>query len=139
MGGWGCAIPWLYTLVILEIFEVICIQNFVCKSELSFSNIFSKTTMKIACFHDFLRKNQFLTLFYTQNANFSISEGVLTLWRHSDVVHKIMLLIYSNQIKFKFRYQWKEDIHCFTIVVNFGTFHIDNQMGVATAPSSENM
>ena len=32
--------------------------------------------MKIACLHDFVRKNKFLpTTFYTQNDNFSISEG----------------------------------------------------------------
>ena len=28
--------------------------------------------MKISCFHDFLRKNQFSPIFYTQNTNFSI-------------------------------------------------------------------
>ena len=35
--------------------------------------------MKNACFMIFLRKNQVLPIFYTQNDNFSIFEGVLTL------------------------------------------------------------
>ena len=49
--------------------------------------------MKIACFYDFLRKNQFLPIFYTQNDHFSIFVGALTLWRHSDVRHKWLVLI----------------------------------------------
>ena len=49
--------------------------------------------MKIACFYDFWRKNQFLPIFYTQNDHFSIFEGVLMLWRHSDVIHKWLVFI----------------------------------------------
>ena len=49
--------------------------------------------MKIACFYDFLRKNQFLPIFYTQNGHFSIFVGALTLWRHSDVIHQWFVLI----------------------------------------------
>ena len=57
------------------------VKTLFCKLELSFSNIFCKKekAMKIARFHDFLRKNQFLPLFYTQNTNIQIFEGVLTL------------------------------------------------------------
>ena len=36
--------------------------------------------MKIPCFYDFLRKNPFLPIFYTQNGHFSIFVGALTLW-----------------------------------------------------------
>ena len=50
--------------IILEIFEVICTPNFVYMLDLLFSNIFSKNSMKIACCYDFLRKNQFLPIFY---------------------------------------------------------------------------
>ena len=64
----------------MKIFEVIGIPNFVFKLELSFSNIFNKIPIKIACFYDFfLRKNPFLPIFYTQNDNFSIFEDVLIL------------------------------------------------------------
>ena len=73
---------------------MICTPNFVCKLELSFSNIFSKKSRwKLHVF--FLRKNQFLPIFHTQNDHFSIFEGVLTLWHHSasDVIHKWLVLI----------------------------------------------
>ena len=49
--------------------------------------------MKIAWFYDFLRKNQFLPIVYTQNGHFSIFVGALTLWRHSDVIHYWLVLI----------------------------------------------
>ena len=58
----------------------------ICSQKLSVSNI-AKKPMKIACFHDFLPKSQLFPIFLTQNANFSIFEGVLTLWRHSDIIH----------------------------------------------------
>ena len=35
--------------------------------------------MKMACFHDFYAKIKFLPIFYPQNDNFLIFEGVLTL------------------------------------------------------------
>ena len=70
------AIPWFYNLVILEI-----ILNDNCNF-LTYSNL-----IKIACFHIFLPKNQFLPIFCTQNDNFSIFEALLTFWRHSDVIH----------------------------------------------------
>ena len=60
--------------------------------------------MKIACFHDFYAKNQFLLIFYTQNANFSIFKVVPTLWRQSNVIHYEW---------YSFWYQWKEDIHSY--------------------------
>ena len=69
----------IFELDILKIFEVICTHKFVCKLELPFSNIFCKNPMKIACFYDFLRKNHFLPIFYTQNGHFSIFVGALTL------------------------------------------------------------
>ena len=34
-----------------------------------------------------------MPIFYTQNDHFSIFEGLLTLWRHSDVIHKWLVLI----------------------------------------------
>ena len=64
---------------ILKIFEVICTHKFVCKLELSFSNIFCKKSHENRMFYDFLRKNQFLPIFYTQNGHFSIFVGALTL------------------------------------------------------------
>ena len=70
----------IFELDILKIFEVICSHKFVCKLEWPFSNIFcKKNPMKIACFYDFLRKNQFLPIFHTQNGHFSIFVGALTL------------------------------------------------------------
>ena len=77
--------------------EAVCLENFNCTSKISiivnmrdlgqFLETIYLNKMKIACFHHFLRKNPFLPTFYTQNDNFSIFEGMLTLWRHSDVIH----------------------------------------------------
>ena len=58
--------------------------------------------MKIACFLRFLRKNQFLPIFYTQNGHFS----------HYDVI----VTSYINGW-YLFWYQWKEDVHTYTLVV----------------------
>ena len=58
---------------------MLCTPNFVCKLESSCSYILAKNPMKIACFYDYLRKIQFLPIFYTQNDNFLIFKGVLTL------------------------------------------------------------
>ena len=70
---------------------MICAPNFVCKLESSFCNTLSRKSHVF--FYDFIRKNQFLPLFYTQNDHFSIFEGMLTLWRHSEVIHKSLVLI----------------------------------------------
>ena len=78
-GGGGWCDPVIFELDILKIFEVICTHKFVCKLEWPFSKYFAKNSMKIACFYDFLRKNQFLPIFYTQNGHFSIFVGALTL------------------------------------------------------------
>ena len=73
-GGW-CD-PMIFELDILKIFEVICTHKFVCKLELSFSNIFCKKSHENRhVFTIFLRKNQFLPIFYTQNGHFSIFGG----------------------------------------------------------------
>ena len=82
VGGGVGAIPWFLNWIILKIFEVICTPNFVCKLEWPFSNIFCKKYHENPCFYDFLRKNQFLPIFYAQNGHFSIFVGALILWRH---------------------------------------------------------
>ena len=43
------------------------------------NTIYPQNFMKIACFYDFLRKNQFWPIFYTQNGHFSIFVGALSL------------------------------------------------------------
>ena len=78
-GGGGWCDPVIFELDILKIFEVICTHKFVCKLKWPFSNIFCKKSHEIACFYDFLRNNQFLPIFYTQNGHFSIFVGALTL------------------------------------------------------------
>ena len=87
--------------------------------------------MKIACFCDFLHKNQFLPIFYTQNGHFSIFVGVLTLWRHSDVILEWLVLILVSMER-----------GCpYTLVVNLGLYALQywkSRGGVATTPS-ENM
>ena len=83
----GWCDPMIFELDILKIFEVICTQKFVYKLELPFSNTFYKKSHENRMFLRFLRKSQFLPLFYTQNGHFSIFVGALTLWRHSDVIH----------------------------------------------------
>ena len=65
--------------------------------EWPFSNIFCKNPMKRACFYEFLRKNQFLPIFYTQNGHYSIFVGSLTLRRHSDV-STLMVGIYFGTL-----------------------------------------
>ena len=71
--------------------------------------------MKIACFYDFLRKNQFLPIFYTQNDHFSIFVGS----SHYDVIVKS----YINGW-YLFWYQWKEDVHTYTLEVNLGLYDL---------------
>ena len=67
--------------------------------------------MKIACFYDFLRKNQFLPIFYAQNSQFS--------WAHSH--YDLIVTSYINGW-YLFWYQWKEDVHTYTLVVNLGLY-----------------
>ena len=83
----------------MKIFEVICTRNFVslqklCKLESSFSNILSKTSHEnhMFFFTIFYVKIKFLPVSYTQNDN-NIFEVVLTLWRHSEVIHWWLVLI----------------------------------------------
>ena len=71
--------------------------------------------MKIACFYDFLRKNQFLPIFYTQNGHFSI----FVARSHYDVI----VTSYLNGL-YLFWYQWKEDVHTYTLVVNLGLYDL---------------
>ena len=60
-------------------------------------------------------------MFYTQNDNFSIFEGVLTCQHYNEVI----LVTW---------YQSKEEVHSFSLVANvelytFMTFNIDNSEG----------
>ena len=71
--------------------------------------------MKIACFYDFLRKNQFLPIFYSQMA---ISQFSWAL-SHYDV--KVTSYINGWYL---FWYQWKEDVHTYTLVVNLGLYDL---------------
>ena len=70
----------------------------------------------MACFDDFLGKNQLLPIFYTQNDHFSI---MVTLWRHSDVIHYRLIPMLVSMEK---------GCPTYTLVVNYGymTFSIDN-------------
>ena len=89
--GWGLVRSRDFKIwIILKIFE--CTPNFVCKLESSFSNIFSKKIpWKLHAFAIFYVKTNFCL--YFENDNFSIFKGVLTLWHHSDVIHKWLVLI----------------------------------------------
>ena len=60
--------------------------------------------MKIACFYDFSRKNQFLPIFCTQNG-------------HSRSHYDIIVTSYINGW-YLFWYQCKEDVRTYTLVVN---------------------
>ena len=71
--------------------------------------------MKITRFMIFLRKNKFLSIFYTQNYNFSGFECVLT--------YDIIVRSYINGW-YLFWYQWKEDVHSYTLVVNLGLYDL---------------
>ena len=42
-------------------------------------------------------------------------EGVLTLWRHNEVIHYGLYL---------FSYQWKEEVDNYTLVANLGLYDI---------------
>ena len=98
-------------LLILEIFEVICSQTSICNLELSFSNIFSKNLKKVACFHDFYAKIN-ICLYFTHKM--SISQFSMPCLP-SDV-------IVTSYITFL--YQWKEDIHSYTMVLNLGLYDL---------------
>ena len=67
--------------------------------------------MKIICFYDFLRKNQFCLYFTHKVTIFQFSRACL----HYDVIARS----YINGWKL-FWYQWKEDVHTHTLVVNVG-------------------
>ena len=95
-GGW-CN-PVILKLVYFENLLVIFTLNFVCKLKSSFSNTFSKNRMKIPRFNDFLRKNQFLPIFYTQHDN-QFSRA----WSHYDIIVRS----YINGW-YIFWYQWME-------------------------------
>ena len=70
----------------------------------------------MACFYDFLRKNQFLPIFYTQNAwPFLNFRGRA----HIDVI----VTSYINGW-YLFWYQWKEDVHTYTLVVHLGLYDL---------------
>ena len=71
--------------------------------------------MKIACFYEFLRKNQFLPIFYTQMAIFKFS------WARSH--YDVIVTSYINGW-YLFWYQWKEDVHTYTLVVNLGLYDL---------------
>ena len=71
--------------------------------------------MKLACFYDFLRKNKFLPIFYAQMAisQFSLARS------HYDVI----VTSYINGW-YLFWYQWKEDVHTYTLVVNLWLYDL---------------
>ena len=73
---------------------------------MSFSNIFSKKPMKTACVHIILRKNQCF-LYFIHKMPISQFSKPWSLWW--------MVLIW---------YQWKEDIHSYTMVVNLGLYNL---------------
>ena len=73
-----------------DVHSKLCFQDRNCH----FLTYLVKKPMEIACFFlRLLHKNQFLPIFYTQNDYFSIFEGVLILWRHSEVIHKWLVPI----------------------------------------------
>ena len=93
MGGQeGWCDPVILKLDYLEIFEVKCNANIVCRYESSLSNIFSKKSHENRMFLQFFYVKNNVCQYFT-NDHFSIYEGVLTLWRHSDVKHKWLVLI----------------------------------------------
>ena len=56
-------------------------------------------------------------------------------------LYDIIVTSYINEL-YLFWYQWKEDIHSYTLVVNLGlymTFNIDNPRGCSNNPTSENL
>ena len=71
--------------------------------------------MKIAGFYDFVGKNEFLPIFYTQNGHFQFS------WARSH--YDVMVTSYINGW-YLFWYQWKKDVHTYTLVVNLGLYDL---------------
>ena len=66
-------------------------------------------------FYDFLHKNQFLPIFY---AYMAISQF---LWARSH--YDVIVTSYINGW-YLFWYQWKEDVHTYTLVVNLGLYDL---------------
>ena len=73
--------------------------------------------MKIAYFMIILRKNKFLSIFYTQNDNFSVFEACSHYY--------VIVRSYINGW-YLFWYQWKEDVHTFTLVVHLELYDLRN-------------
>ena len=80
-----------------------------------FLTYFAKNPMKIECFYDFLRKNQFLPIFAYKMAISQFS------WARSHYV--VIVMSYINGW-YLFWYQWKEDVHTYTLVVNLGLYDL---------------
>ena len=122
MGGGvqSCDFGYHRFLVILKIFAVLCSQNFVCKLDLSLSNIFSKKPMKIAFIHDFLRKKINFCLYFTHKMTISRFLRACPIY---DVI--VTSYIYGWYL---FWYQWKEDIHSYTLVVNLGLYDLPSSL-----------
>ena len=102
---------------------MICTPNFAFELESSFSNIFRKKWK-----NDFVRKNQFSPLFYTQNDHYQFSRAC----SHYDAIVRS----YINGW-YLLWYQWKEDVHTYTLVANEGfnmTISIDNPGGCNNSP-----
>ena len=105
--GWNIGVLWVLIYIcrhmgtqILVVQRCYCgcisqIADFWCyciiyefKLELSFFNIFSKKYHENRMFlRFFTHKSNFTYFFVHQNDHFSIFEGVLTLWCHSEVKH----------------------------------------------------
>ena len=85
MGGW-----WNNTILILpislNIWQAMCASNLLCRWESSFPNISSQRSCEIPCFYDFFSESLFFANFHVYFQCIEISDGALTLWRHSDVI-----------------------------------------------------
>ena len=125
----GGAIPWF-----LVIFEVTCTPNFVCKLEWPFSNILCKKSHENCMFF-------FLRFFYVK-INFCLYFTHKIIISQFSWAHSHYDVIVTSNINgwYLFWYQWKEDIHTYTMVVNLGLYDLQYgySRGGLQQPPSEN-
>ena len=109
-------------------FDKICASNLLCRWESSFSYIFSQKSCENPMFQQFLVEKWFSIIFmYILDA----SKFPRARWLYDITVTTYEVQWYS------FWYQWKEEIHTYTLVANIGVSGVPyrkSREGVATTP-----
>ena len=92
-GGGVGKIPWFLFCPFFKIFDKICASNLLCRWESSFLKNIQPKILRKSHVLQFFSKKIIFSNFHVYLQCIQISEGVLTLWRHSDVKWSSVVLI----------------------------------------------